>query len=70
MFGHAYHPFYDQRYARMYVAPLAGEYVEKAEDARSPHDYWYYCPSLATYYPYVSECTEGWQTMEPLFPQR
>ena len=27
--------------------------------------YWYYCPSVRGYYPYVSTCPEGWLTVVP-----
>jgi len=30
---------------------------------------WYYCESSKTYYPYVSECTEGWRTVPATPPQ-
>jgi len=26
----------------------------------APTDYWYYCPSAGTYYPYVGTCPEPW----------
>ena len=28
-------------------------------------DYWYYCESAGQYYPYVTECPEGWQAVVP-----
>jgi hypothetical protein len=28
-------------------------------------DYWYYCESAGQYYPYVTECPEGWQAVMP-----
>ena len=27
--------------------------------------YWYYCDSEETYYPYVTECPEGWRPVVP-----
>ena len=35
------------------------------EQAPTP-DYWYFCPELNAYYPYVEECPGGWQ---PVLPQ-
>lgn len=35
------------------------------EPAPTP-DYWYFCPELNAYYPYVEECPGGWQ---PVLPQ-
>jgi hypothetical protein len=31
---------------------------------------WYYCDSSKTYYPYVSECKEGWRTVPATPPAR
>lgn len=28
-------------------------------------DYWYYCESAGQYYPYVTDCPEGWQAVVP-----
>jgi len=54
------------------VAPPAG-YVEQGDAALPPAQagapvasptggaIWYYCDSSKTYYPYVSECKEGWR---------
>lgn len=28
-------------------------------------DYWYYCESAGQYYPYVTQCPEGWQAVIP-----
>ena len=51
------------------VAPPAG-YVEQdapgqaTAPATAPQGgsaVWYYCESSKTYYPYVSECKEGWK---------
>jgi hypothetical protein len=29
----------------------------------APQQYWYYCDSARTYYPYVSSCPEGWRAV-------
>jgi hypothetical protein len=42
-------------------------YIEK-DPASGPVDgtySWYYCSSAQAYYPYVEECPEGWQRVEP-----
>jgi len=64
LLAYGYYPYYD--YEPVYSAPLASEYIEKEPESRSPNDYWYYCSGSATYYPYVKECPEGWQAVEPL----
>jgi hypothetical protein len=35
---------------------------------QSPPQYWYYCPSVKGYYPYVAECPEGWRLVAPQMP--
>ena len=66
LFAYSYFPYYSAAYAPLYTAPLATEYIEREPQARSPNDYWYYCPGSKTYYPYVNECSAGWQAVEPL----
>jgi hypothetical protein len=34
----------------------------------SSADHWYYCPSARAYYPYVTECPEGWKPVLPQAP--
>lgn len=35
--------------------------------APPPAQYWYFCSSSNSYYPYVSSCPEGWQSV-PAYP--
>ena len=48
-------------YPYYYAPPPAPPVYMQQPD---PH-YWYYCPSSATYYPYVKECPGGWQRIVP-----
>jgi hypothetical protein len=32
---------------------------------QSPPQYWYYCASMKAYYPYVTNCPEGWMQVVP-----
>ena len=32
---------------------------------QQPAGYWYYCADARTYYPYVKNCTSGWQRVAP-----
>jgi hypothetical protein len=34
-------------------------------DRQYPPGYWYYCNSPEGYYPYVQQCSENWQQVEP-----
>lgn len=34
----------------------------------APTQYWYFCESSQTYYPYVASCAEGWKPV-PAMPQ-
>jgi len=54
------------------VPAAATAYVERS-DASSPpvqqsQGYWYYCPEAKAYYPYVKQCTGGWQRVSPTPP--
>ena len=47
-------------------------YIEQAPPAAQnqelPAGYWYYCQNPAGYYPYIKECQEPWQQVEPTPP--
>lgn len=46
-------------------------YVERDAYSAAPSgqsDWWYYCGSSRSYYPYVRECRDGWQRVAPLPP--
>lgn len=40
-------------------------YIEQSPPAEQASAYWYYCKSAKGYYPYISECPEGWQKVLP-----
>ena len=46
------------------VYPYPDPYVPSAGVAPSA-GYWYYCASANAYYPYVTQCPEGWQQVVP-----
>ena len=46
------------------AAPQAGTSAAPSASAT-----WYYCESSKTYYPYVSECKEGWRAVPATPPQ-
>lgn len=62
-----------------YYPPLVVErqvpqvYIEQTQEpaaplAAAPANYWYYCAAARAYYPYVKECTGGWQKVLPQPP--
>jgi len=48
-------------YPDPYVPPVAVYPPVTAPGAPPPAQYWYYCASAKTYYPYVQSCPEGWR---------
>jgi hypothetical protein len=47
------------------VQPAPQEYIEMNPPQRPNDSWWYYCHSPEGYYPYVKECPQGWQRVEP-----
>jgi hypothetical protein len=51
------------------VYPYPDPYVPPTVAAQAPSQsssqYWYYCASVKTYYPYVTACPEGWMPVVP-----
>ena len=65
VFGIMRFPFPPAR-RTIYAAPPAMVYIEKDAPQDNPPEYvWYYCRSLQTYYPYVVECPEHWEEINP-----
>ncbi len=50
------------------VAPPV--YIQQTAPAvqQNPAGYWYYCNNPQGYYPYVKQCPNGWQQVEPTPP--
>jgi Family of unknown function (DUF6515) len=57
----------DAGYAQAPVAPPAQ--TAPAAPQPSASATWYYCESSKTYYPYVSQCPEGWRAVPATPPQ-
>jgi Family of unknown function (DUF6515) len=51
------------------AAPMASPPQTGPSAAPSASATWYYCESSKTYYPYVSECREGWRAVPATPPQ-
>ena len=52
-------------YAPAYYEPLPVYIEQNPAPPEQGSQYWYYCPSARTYYPYVGDCPEGWQRVLP-----
>ena len=66
--GPYYYPYLPPVYAPPVYAPPV--YVEQAPPVyitQKPY-YWYYCPDLNGYYPYVQSCPRGWLRVIPESP--
>jgi hypothetical protein len=74
-YGYGYpYPYYYPYYPAYYPAPVVPQqqptvYIEQPQtqqpQTQQPTGYWYYCPTSQAYYPYVRECTVGWQRVAP-----
>lgn len=57
---------YGYDYAPAYAVSTSPQaYVEQSPGPAEQPSYWYYCSSSKSYYPYVTECPEGWQQVAP-----
>ena len=74
-----FYPGYAYPYYPVYGSPLILEkeqpqvYIEQGASppsaVPSPAQYWYYCEASRTYYPYVTECRDGWKKIVPQAPE-
>lgn len=49
-------------YPNPYVPPMVAGAPPPPQAAPQ---YWYYCPSVKAYYPYITTCPEGWMQVVP-----
>jgi hypothetical protein len=66
-FSHGFHPRVFAGvalFAPFYFYPLLPPYFYPAPTSL-PAEFWYFCPSANTYYPYVTECPEVWREVVP-----
>lgn len=72
------YPYYRYPYAYPYYYPPAVVtvpstppiYIQQSPPATQGYSsgYWYYCNYPEGYYPYIKECPDGWQQVEPTPP--
>ncbi len=58
-----YYPTVVYPYPDPYIPPVVAD-----PNMPPPPQYWYFCGSAKTYYPYVQTCPEGWKTV-PVTPE-
>jgi len=71
-------PYYPPYYSPYYAYPptvitipaTPPVYIQQTPPAvqQYPSGYWYYCNNPNGYYPYIKECSQGWQQVEPIPP--
>jgi hypothetical protein len=70
-YNYQYYPPAYQYYPPVTVAPESPPvYIQQYPPVTQeyPPGYWYYCSNPQGYYPYVKECPNGWQQVEPTPP--
>jgi hypothetical protein len=63
--GHHKHPHHGPGFVGGFIWPAYYPYYYPAPYYAAPPGVWYYCPAYGAYYPYVTECPSGWQTVAP-----
>lgn len=62
-------PLYQQPQQQFQPAPQPQSYdqqpVQPYSDSTEPGNVWYYCAESQAYYPYVKQCSAGWQQVTP-----
>lgn len=70
-YNYQYYPPAYPYYPPIMVAPNSPPvYIQQTPPATQeyPSGYWYYCDNPQGYYPYVKECRNDWQQVEPTPP--
>ena len=63
-------PYYVYPPAVVTVPVTPPVYIQQAPPViqQYPPGYWYYCNNPEGYYPYIQQCPNGWQQVEPTPP--
>jgi hypothetical protein len=61
------YPYYSYPPTVITVPVTPPVYIQQSPPATQqyPSGYWYYCNNPDGYYPYIKECPNGWQQVEP-----
>jgi hypothetical protein len=65
------YPYYNPPAVIAVQPPPPVTYIEQAPQPtvqENPSGYWYYCTNPEGYFPYVRECSSGWQQVDPVPP--
>ncbi len=68
-YGGAYYPPYYPYPPAVITAPATPPvYIQQSPPVAQqyPNGYWYYCTNPEGYYPYIKECPNGWQQVNPV----
>ena len=65
-----YSPYYVYPPTIVTVPMTPPVYIQQASPVTQqyPAGYWYYCNNPSGYYPYIKQCPNGWQQVEPTPP--
>jgi len=67
--GAPYYPYYyPPYYPPVVVSEPAPVYRQPSVHVPAQPEYWYFCRGSNAYYPYVSSCPGGWETVAPRPP--
>lgn len=63
-----YYPYYAYPPAVVTVPVTPPVYIQQSPPVTQqyPSGYWYYCNDPKGYYPYIKECPQGWQQVDPI----
>jgi hypothetical protein len=68
--GSYYSPYYAYPPAVVTVPVAPPVYIQQAPAVvqQNPSGFWYYCNNPQGYYPYIKQCPDGWQQVDPIPP--
>ncbi len=66
--GSYYAPYYNYPPSVITVPVAPPVYIQQAPPVvqQYPAGYWYYCNNPQGYYPYIKQCSGGWQQVDPM----
>lgn len=77
-YTYPYYPYQSSYYYPPYYYPptiitipaTPPTYIQQSPQPtqQNPSGYWYYCNNPKGYYPYIKQCAENWQEVEPIPP--